>query len=353
MDGGHERQPQGEEAKVNGAPAGGSMVTTDFTLGANFLQRQLKDLLLPDQQWGSSAMPGPEPDAARQTSPSLLASFWPVKAGEVTHVPSSHCAPAERPLNGTHGAAMQPMQPVHEGRGHDGTDVPVAPLVAAAAALAEPSPSAQEALGQAAPTCAAREPEGQPQQLPHAPAAGAGATAAAQPIQQTQQQQQQQEGQQHLPPAAEPPPLPPRPEPPDPQQPPQQQQPAAQQVQQAQQAAPRLSQREADGVAALEAILARIRGLDTEGWFWAPVRDVDAPNYSKIIKQPMCFQVGAAGPGGQPLCFNLHSQCSGSLGPGLVPARVPCALHLEDTERVLGLQLGLERLRVFNLENMW
>lgn len=40
----------------------------------------------------------------------------------------------------------------------------------------------------------------------------------------------------------------------------------------------------------LEGILTRIAQLDTEGWFRRPVREVDAPNYYKIIKQPMCFE---------------------------------------------------------------
>lgn len=40
----------------------------------------------------------------------------------------------------------------------------------------------------------------------------------------------------------------------------------------------------------LESIVARIRQLDTAGWFQVPVTEAVAPNYYKIIKQPMCFQ---------------------------------------------------------------
>jgi hypothetical protein len=43
----------------------------------------------------------------------------------------------------------------------------------------------------------------------------------------------------------------------------------------------------------LEAILARMMKLDVEGWFRHPVKESIAPNYYKIIKRPMCFEVGA------------------------------------------------------------
>lgn len=45
----------------------------------------------------------------------------------------------------------------------------------------------------------------------------------------------------------------------------------------------------------LETILGRIMNLDLEGWFRHPVRDCDAPNYSKIIRRPMCFEVSTRG----------------------------------------------------------
>ena len=52
-----------------------------------------------------------------------------------------------------------------------------------------------------------------------------------------------------------------------------------------------LSPAESKAVAELEAILGRISQLDAEGWFQAPVREADAPNYYSTIKHPMCFQV--------------------------------------------------------------
>lgn len=45
--------------------------------------------------------------------------------------------------------------------------------------------------------------------------------------------------------------------------------------------------------AELEAILARVAQLDPDGWFKHPVREADAPNYYKIIRRPMCFEVRA------------------------------------------------------------
>lgn len=44
----------------------------------------------------------------------------------------------------------------------------------------------------------------------------------------------------------------------------------------------------------LEAILARVSQLDPDGWFRHPVREADAPNYYRIIRRPMCFEVRAA-----------------------------------------------------------
>ncbi|GAB4819742.1 hypothetical protein N2152v2_006788 [Parachlorella kessleri] len=274
MEGSLERQPKGEEpaAASNGNDLGRVMVSTEY-LGATFLQRQLKDLLLPEQRKaGESHMPAPEPATASKATPSLLASLWPSKGSREACEPRG-CPPAERPLNGTH--PVQPPEPVSDG--HNGVQPAAGPaVVAAAAALAEPSPAALEGLGQAAGSSA---PDRKPDGATEAPAA-----AAHQALQHNLQQQQ---------PLAQEPAAalasPPRPEPPN-------AQPSAQhgtqQQQQQQQLAQRPAQhREADGVAALEAIISRLRGLDTEGWFWAPVRDMDAPNYSKIIKKPMCFQV--------------------------------------------------------------
>lgn len=50
----------------------------------------------------------------------------------------------------------------------------------------------------------------------------------------------------------------------------------------------------AAAAAELEAILARLMQIDKEGWFRHPVSELVAPKYYKIIKQPMCFEVGAA-----------------------------------------------------------
>lgn len=43
----------------------------------------------------------------------------------------------------------------------------------------------------------------------------------------------------------------------------------------------------------LDALLQRLAALDPDGWFRHPVRESDAPNYYKIIRRPMCFEVGA------------------------------------------------------------
>lgn len=64
-------------------------------------------------------------------------------------------------------------------------------------------------------------------------------------------------------------------------------------AQQAAAAAAALANPGQQAVADLEAILGRIMNLDAEGWFRHPVRHSDAPNYYKIIKRPMCFEVGA------------------------------------------------------------
>lgn len=47
-------------------------------------------------------------------------------------------------------------------------------------------------------------------------------------------------------------------------------------------------------VADLDALIQRLAALDPDGWFRHPVRESDAPNYYKIIRRPMCFEVGAA-----------------------------------------------------------
>lgn len=48
----------------------------------------------------------------------------------------------------------------------------------------------------------------------------------------------------------------------------------------------------AAAAADLEALLVRVIQLDAEGWFRHPVQQQHAPNYYKIIKRPMCFEVG-------------------------------------------------------------
>lgn len=53
----------------------------------------------------------------------------------------------------------------------------------------------------------------------------------------------------------------------------------------------------AAAAAELEAILGRLMQIDKEGWFRHPVSELVAPKYYKIIKQPMCFEVGAADAG--------------------------------------------------------
>lgn len=44
------------------------------------------------------------------------------------------------------------------------------------------------------------------------------------------------------------------------------------------------------GEAELLALLQRLAALDSEGWFQAPVSDIQAPGYSSIIRHPMCIQ---------------------------------------------------------------
>lgn len=48
-------------------------------------------------------------------------------------------------------------------------------------------------------------------------------------------------------------------------------------------------------VADLDALIQRLAALDPDGWFRHPVRESDAPHYYKIIRRPMCFEVGAWG----------------------------------------------------------
>ena len=40
----------------------------------------------------------------------------------------------------------------------------------------------------------------------------------------------------------------------------------------------------------LDSVIDRLRGQDPLGFFEEPVTDLEAPNYSQVIEQPMCFQ---------------------------------------------------------------
>lgn len=77
----------------------------------------------------------------------------------------------------------------------------------------------------------------------------------------------------------------------------------------------------AAAAAELEAILGRLMQIDKEGWFRHPVSELVAPKYYKIIKQPMCFEVGAGktracrlgtacATAGMHLCLRLPVLCS-------------------------------------------
>ena len=44
-------------------------------------------------------------------------------------------------------------------------------------------------------------------------------------------------------------------------------------------------------VGSLRGIIDRVSSLDVDGWFQHPVSERDAPNYSAVIKNPMCFDM--------------------------------------------------------------